>query len=363
MSHLMLSRHGIWYYRRVYSTPRKRREIRISLRTRSKREAMKRAEQYITSQPFACVPQAIPAHSYSALAAPTLLNEKKPLFPNLKNEFEKYGNAKTGSVGEREILTINRCVNAYLPATKEPFSKRSAAAFVDSLEGSASTRNRYIKKNSAFFKWLATRTDEDIRNPFEGMGVKETTAPMDRRPAYSLNDLKRLHIALHGVRDWKRWIILIGRYSGMRQNEICQLYHNDVMRVEGVWCFSIDNLNPNQTLKTDSSRRFVPIHSQLLTLGLVDFISDRKGHLFPELTLHLGSYGHYFSRWFTRFRDKHGLPEYHSLRHYAATTFKQNGFPEQFASQVLGHSNAAITYNRYGKGIDVSCSVELVETL
>lgn len=128
---------------------------------------------------------------------------------------------------------------------------------------------------------------------------------MDRRPAYKLNDLKRLHIALHGVKDWKRWIILIGRYSGMRQNEICQLYHNDVMKVDGVWCFRVDNLNPNQTLKTDSSRRFVPIHSQLLTLGLLDFIKDRKGHLFPELTLHLGSYGHYFSRWFTRFRGKH----------------------------------------------------------
>ncbi len=125
---------------------------------------------------------------------------------------------------------------------------------------------------------------------------------MDRRPAHTLNDLKRLHIALHGVKDWKRWIILIGRYSGMRQNEICQLYHNDVMKVDGVWCFRVDNLNPNQTLKTDSSRRFVPIHSQLLVLGLLDFINGRKGRLFPELTLHLGSYGHYFSRWFTRFR-------------------------------------------------------------
>lgn len=300
---------------------------------------MKRAEQYITSQPFACVPQ---AHSSSALATPALVNEKKPLFPNLKSKLEKYANAKTGSVGEREILTINRRVNAYLAATKEPFSKRSAAAF---------------------FKWLATRTDEEIRNPFEGMGVKETTAPMDRRPAYSLNDLKRLQIALHGVKDWKRWIILIGRYSGMRQNEICQLYHNDVMKVDGVWCFRVDNLNPNQTLKTDSSRRFVPIHSQLLTLGLLDFFTDRKGHLFPELTLHLGSYGHYFSRWFTRFRGKYSLSEYHSLRHYAATTFKQNGFPEQFASQVLGHSNATITYNRYGKGIDISSLIALIETL
>lgn len=112
---------------------------------------------------------------------------------------------------------------------------------------------------------------------------------MDRRPAYKLNDLKRLHIALHGVRDWKRWIILIGRYSGMRQNEICQLYHNDVMKVDGVWCFCVDKLNPNQTIKTDSSRRFVPIHSQLLTLGLLDFFKERKEHLFPELTCILGA--------------------------------------------------------------------------
>ncbi|MCT4708727.1 hypothetical protein MUA04_00520 [Enterobacteriaceae bacterium H11S18] len=51
------------------------------------------------------------------------------------------------------------------------------------------------------------------------------------------------------------------------------------------------------------------------------------------------------------------------MRHYAATTFKQQGCPEQFASQVLGHSNATITYNRYGKGVDVSRLVELVEFL
>lgn len=363
MSHLMLSRHGIWYYRRVYLTPRKRREIRISLRTRSKREALLRVEKYLTSQPFHCVPQSIPAHTSSAAAASFQQPQQKIYFKSLKIELDKYISAKAGSVGEREILTIIRCVNAYLESTQEPFSKRSAAVFVDGLEGSASTRNRYIKKNSAFFNWLATRTDEEFRNPFKGMGVKETTAPMDRRPAYSIDDLKRLHTTLHSIKDWKRWIILISRYSGMRQNEVCQLYDNDVMKVDGVWCFRVDNLNPNQTIKTDSSRRFVPIHSQLLEMGWLNFIKERKGHLFPELTLHLGSYGHYFSRWFTRFRAVNDLPEYHSLRHYAATTFKQHGFPEQFASQVLGHSNATITYNRYGKGIDVSKLTELIATL
>lgn len=363
MSHLMLSRHGIWYYRRVYLTPRKRREIRISLRTRSKREALIRVEKYLSSQPFPCVPQAIPAHAPSAMAASFQKPPKKTPTKNILGELEKYTRVKMGSVGERELLTINRCVNAYLASTNEPLSKRSAANFVDKLEGSASTRNRYIKKNSAFFKWLATRTDEDLRNPFDGMGVKETTAPMDRRPAYTLDDLKRLHLVINEVKDWKRWIILICRYSGMRQNEACQLYQNDIMQVDGVWCFRVDNLNPNQTLKTDSSRRFVPVHSKLLTLGLLNFVNEQPEHLFPGLKLHLGSYGHYFSRWFTRLRTKHSLPEFHSLRHYAATTFKQHGFPEQYASQVLGHSNTTITYNRYGKGVDVSRLTVLIETL
>lgn len=363
MSHLMLSRHGIWYYRRVYLTPRKRREIRISLRTRSKREALIRVEKYLTSQPFPCVSQATPAHTSPAAAASFQNPQKKIPLKTLLSELKKYINMKVGSVGEREILTIKRCINAYLASTQEPFSKRSAADFVDKLEGSASTKNRYIKKNAAFFKWLATRTDEHIQNPFQGMGVKETSSPMDRRPAYTLNDLKLLHIAIKEVKDWRRWVILICRYSGMRQNEACQLYHNDVLQVEGIWCFRIDDLNPYQTLKTDSSRRFVPIHPQLLMLGFLSFINNSNGHLFPDLQPHLGSYSHYFSRWFTRFRSKHGLPEFHSLRHYAATTFKKHGVPEQYASQVLGHSNASITYNRYGKGVEVFRLVDLIGLL
>ncbi|VED53442.1 Uncharacterised protein [Raoultella terrigena] len=47
MPHLMLSCHGIWFYRKVYLTPWKRRKIRISLRKRSRREALLRVEKYL----------------------------------------------------------------------------------------------------------------------------------------------------------------------------------------------------------------------------------------------------------------------------------------------------------------------------
>lgn len=75
MSHLMLSRHGIWFYRKVYLTPRKRRKIRISLRTRSRREALLRVGKNLISQPFHCVPQSIPAHTATVCFLPATTTE------------------------------------------------------------------------------------------------------------------------------------------------------------------------------------------------------------------------------------------------------------------------------------------------
>ena len=274
--------------------------------------------------------------------------------------------SKKDAVGERELLTIERCINAYLATTAQPFSKRSTADYVDKLEGSATTRNRYIKKNAGFFRWLNMRTDDEIKNLFEGMNVKDSTAPMDRRPAYTAYtayDLRQLHNAIQGVVEWRRWIILICRYSGMRQNEACQLYKNDVMQVNGTWCFRIGDLNEGQSLKTPNSRRFIPISSKLLEAGLLAYVEKQEIRLFPKLSPHLGIYAHQFSKWFGSFRKPHGLPEFHSIRHYVATRLKENGVAEQFASQLLGNSNSSITYNRYGKNIDVINLVKLFELL
>ncbi|MGO2441818.1 MAG: site-specific integrase, partial [Serratia proteamaculans] len=216
MSHLVLSRHGIWYYRRIYLTVRKRREIRVSLRTRSKREALERVQRYLVSRHFP-LSEGIPAHTSPAASAPQQLKI------NLKNELQVYIASKKDNVGERELLTIERCVNAYLTTTEQPFSKRSAADYVDTLEGSASTRNRYIKKNAGFFRWFNMRTDDEIKNPFEGMNVKDSTAPMDRRPAYTAYDLRQLHNAIQGVVEWRRWIC---KYPSKTNHSLLEIFRH-----------------------------------------------------------------------------------------------------------------------------------------
>ena len=71
-----------------------------------------------------------------------------------------------------------------------------------------------------------------------------------------------------------------------------------------------------------------------------------------------------FVTWFSKQRAKiNGLPELYGARHTAATEMKNAGIPNQFASAVLGHSNNSITYDRYGKEVEVEQLIRAVEAI
>nr|WP_256353734.1 tyrosine-type recombinase/integrase [Aeromonas sp. sif2433] len=118
------------------------------------------------------------------------------------------------------------------------------------------------------------------------------------------------------------------------------------------WCLNIRDNRPDQKLKTANSARFVPIHSSLIAGGFIDFVQERAGgRLFPELPLRQDGYSHLWGQWFSRHRpvDK----DSHSLRHTVATALKDHGVPLQYAAAILGHTNSAISYDRYGGGVAV----------
>ena len=65
--------------------------------------------------------------------------------------------------------------------------------------------------------------------------------------------------------------------------EICPLYLDNIRQISGNhrekrWCFDIveEPDRPDKRLKTLSSRRIVPIHDNLIHLGLIDFIQLLK---------------------------------------------------------------------------------------
>ncbi|RYD75307.1 MAG: site-specific integrase, partial [Verrucomicrobiaceae bacterium] len=121
---------------------------------------------------------------------------------------------------------------------------------------------------------------------------------------------------------------LISLFNGLRLNEACQLDVADVRLIERIPCFVITAASEGRTtdkrLKTASSARVVPIHPELVALGFMEFVAERKRagetKLFGEVGLGATGYrSTTFSAWFTRFTGKakvrSGKTCFHSFRH------------------------------------------------
>ncbi|MGF1758408.1 site-specific integrase [Photobacterium sagamiensis] len=356
-TNLWLSPHGIWYFRKVYLLPSgKRKETRKSLRTRCKCTAKEQVIKLLACEQSSRSPS--PSTFPSQCNAPSSPVTITPDY--LSEHLEHYIEIKARRCCERELLTIRRFITRYIAYlrqndTFDAISSSTAASFLDSLTVAIPTKNKHASKIGAYLHWLDKRADIEVKNPFSLLKEKHTVAVQEQRKAYSLAQAQRLIQHCSGFDEWKRWVVLLGRYTGMRCNEICQLHRDDIVQVEGVWCVSINQVKDYQILKTASSKRIIPLPKHLPDQfdleAFLAFAIRREGRLFPEATIYKGNCAHYFGKWFNRWRKKHSLPEFHSLRHLVATELKQAGIPEQFSAAILGHSHRGITYNRYGKAV------------
>lgn len=173
------------------------------------------------------------------------------------------------------------------------------------------------------------------------------------------------------VRDAKFWLPLIAVFSGMRQEEICQLRLADVRQEEGIWLFDI-NIRDGQQLKNANAVRRVPIHSELMKLGLLLHLKERgeakDKMLFPDLNPGGADdrLGHNYSKWFSRYRQeaKVYVPrrDFHSFRHSATTFMRQAGVDGPTVDEITGHETAGETA-RYNKGFTLANLKDAVETI
>lgn len=128
----------------------------------------------------------------------------------------------------------------------------------------------------------------------------------------------------------------------------------------------------DQDLKTASSRRAVPIHSELVALGFLEYVEEARKRdwnwLFLEL--HTGGPngpGGIVSKFFTRWRRKVGVDDpkkvFHSFRHTVIDRLKNADVQEHMIAEVVGHENDNITTGRYGQKPDVGKLAEMIERL
>lgn len=146
------------------------------------------------------------------------------------------------------------------------------------------------------------------------------------------------------------WVPLIAYYTGARAEEICQLYVKQIKSHNQIWYFEITEEEHDQSIKNASSERVIPVHNDLIKLGLLDYIKTLHPNrrLFPKLTPNRnGEYRYNFSRWWSHyikqiFGEQFDKQPLHAFRHTFKTFCREAGLAEEDHDRLTGHAGNSI---------------------
>lgn len=233
----------------------------------------------------------------------------------------------------------------------------------------AVTVNNRLRKLSAFLNWCKAN-GYIAHNPLVGMKVmtgsaKEARLSFDRHDLTTLLDFAALKAEAR-KHPWRYWLPLLGRATGARLEELCQLRVDDFIEQQGIPCIRIDDSREGQNLKNSSSRRMLPLHPALIDLGLLQHVESVRStgadRLFPELEAVRGKLGHAPSKWFGRYKTKLGITDprktFHSFRHTLIDELRDAGVQDSLIKRIAGHEDSAVTFGIYGSRIPLRAMVE-----
>lgn len=399
--YLFRSRHGIYYFRLVVPEGLRqvlgRTEVRRSLKTRSKREALIGAARLLLD-----AKELLGKESGQVTGKEAVMPVQKdaPKFSDVlkaRSKAQKLRGVSLKTIEDNtyqaELLIYilsDKPINKYtlndakafrdkalqLPPRTTKLLKKNPDKTVSELISEAdstisiSTYNHYVRNLSSVFEFAITE-GYVMHNPFKKMFITRKIKKSSLRDTLTPDEIKLIFKATEKSRKaYQYWLPRIALYSGCRLNEICQLYVEDIQTVDSIPCIHVQATRTDQRIKSPSSERLIPIHSKLICLGFLEYIDSlkRSGRLFPELNYSdRAGYSSMPSRWFLDLRKKVNLTEegksFHSFRHTVADILKGKDYSEALVSGLLGHSNSSITYNRYGKDYKPRILLPVVEAI
>jgi integrase len=235
-------------------------------------------------------------------------------------------------------------------------------AWVEALRLSGLQTPTLVNKCSylrGFFDWAAQagyypKFPKD-ENPAMGHVVFRKREKVKRRAhgfkAFTQDQIQKLYApeALGELSEGARWGALIGLYTGARVSEVGQLSLADFADVDEVPCLTITDEGEGQSIKNEASRRTIPLHADLLALGLMERVETlRKAgekRLFPKVKVGaVNGAGNWLSKAFTRHLGAVGIEQpakgkygFHSLRKTAIQTMKSAKVPLEWRCAYVGH--------------------------
>lgn len=202
------------------------------------------------------------------------------------------------------------------------------------------------------------------RQPWEGIDIAHRTE--NKRHPWTDDELKaffklplftryELPTDFKAGKDAAYWIPLLGLYTGARVGELAQLRVQDVeVGKDGGAFIRISNEAEGARVKTDAGQRRVPVHSELVRLGFLEYVASigGAGSLWPSMRFRKGKPGAYFSDWVNAFHKEStgnpAAPVFHELRHTVRSRLHAARIDRETIGLMLGHdtglSEAERTY-------------------
>ena len=265
------------------------------------------------------------------------------------------------------------------------------------LGGKAQSRANTLKRLrhiGALLTWMTTRKDLDpavaSRLEAETAGMAESREDNDQQlldyddetdndedgyVAFSAADLSRLFhpeaYAAHAAGDAARyWIPVLGRYTGCRLNELAQACVRDIRTLDGIDCLFVtsNEMDANgavvpaalrkKRVKTKAGRRTIPLHPEVIRLGFLEFVEERRRakakFLFDLAWFKKDGFGKYPSRDFRVLSRALGVWErrrkvFHSFRATISQNLEGVALDPTLIDRFLGHSIGTVRSKHYNR--------------
>ena len=166
--------------------------------------------------------------------------------------------------------------------------------------------------------------------------------------------------------DAAYWLPIIGAFTGARITEIAQLLVADVQQEDGQWFLRFQVTEKWQSLKRDASQRTIPMHSELVRLGLPEYAAAMhktgESRLFPAVAVSaLNNAGGGPSKWFSTLKTAAGFGPsntFHGWRNTIETKLQRAREGQLFIDRYLGHK----PQGSEGVGYERLTPADLIET-
>jgi integrase len=292
---------------------------------------------------------------------------------------ELHGNLAVAIIKRRHALEFREAIqlvprhrggalrNATLPelvewAKKHPDAPRVAAGTINKQLGALQAVCMWAHMNGLMpddivwadpFHRMRLEEDESDRAPF----AKSELQVVFDDPLFTAHEWP---VGARGAAGF--WLPLLALFTGARQAEIGGLRASNITKDEATGTplmYIVRNTRAGRRLKTKSSARAIPIHSQLVELGFLQFVAKRRREgadawLFPRISPETGRAGiKAWSKWFGRYlRDSVGVKDtakvFHSFRHGVKDALRRARVDYELREALVGHSHGNTVSGGYG---------------